>query len=948
MLQRFRSFFRRRKLDTELDEELRFHLEERIRENIAAGMPPGQARRAARLAFGNPVLAKEDTREVWTLGAIERFWQDVRYAARSLLKSPSFTLVAVVTLALGIGANTAVFSLIDAVMLRTLPVRDPQRLVVFRWKAHHDPLYHGFINYGDCGPGGGGSGCSFSVPLFEAMRAQAKSFSGLTAFAGPMPLNLSGNGPASVAHGEFVSGEFFSTLDVGTTLGRPLGPADDSPTAPPAIVLSYSYWERAFGGDRSALGRAIRLNNVPFTIVGVADPSFTNLSPGKTQDFFLPLACVNRLRFQWFGPRDMMSDPQTWWVVLLGRLGPGVSISQAQAAATFIFRNEMLHGAKPLSKEADDPAIALTAAPQGLTGERHSFSTLLYVLMSAVGLVLLIACANVAGLLLARSAARQKEMAVRRALGASRWRITRQFLTESVTLSVVGGALGVLVAYWSVQAITSLLSSNADQPFSFVVAPDWRVLAFTILVSVVTGIFFGLAPAFRSTRMDLTPALKESPTSLPAGLPHTGRRLHLGNALVVAQVALSILVLVGAGLLVRTLQNLRDIYPGFDTRNVLLFGIDPTLSGYKDTQSQTLYRDLQDRFTAIPGVVSASYSSVSLLSGNLWTTGIHLPGKPEKSSVDADLLMVGPKFFSTMHIPLLAGRVFTPADFASAKATEAARRSAQQAAEKSASRGAAATRTSAVPGAPIPAIINEAFARQYFAKQNPLGQHLDDSEGKEPGTEPPSAGYQVVGVIGDAKYQDLRREIHPTMYYPLTGGGVHFELRTAANPAALIPIVRDIVNRKDSNLPLSEVRTQSEQIEQLLAQERTIARLSSFFGLLALVLAWVGLYGLLSYEVARRTREIGIRVAVGAQQRDVLRLVVGQGIFLVLVGVVLGAAAAIGVTRFLASLLYNVHPVDLLTFTAVVALLLFATLAACYVPARRAARIDPVVALRNE
>jgi predicted permease len=881
---------------------------------------------------------------------METLWQDARYGLRMLGKSPGFTAVAILTLALGIGANTAIFTLIDAVMLRSLPVRDPARVAVFSWKAHTDPKYHSYSSFGDCGRGGEGSGCSFSAPLFDAMRTQAKVFSGLTAIAGPMQVVLSGNGAPSMARGEIVSGTFFSTLGVETVLGRPLGPADDSPSAAPALVLSYAYWQKAFGGDRSVLGRTVRLNGAAFTIVGVTDPHFTNLAPGKTQDFFLPLGSAPELKVGWLRGPEVMADSQSWWLVMLGRLQGGVSMSQAQAAATSIFRNQMLHGAKPLSTEADNPAIVLAPAPEGLTGRRGSLSSLLYVLMAAVGFVLLIACANVAGLMLARSEARQKEIAVRLALGAGRRRMVRQLLTESLILSLIGGVLGVLIAYWGVHAITALVSSNTDQPFPFVIAPDWRVLAFTISASVLTGILFGLAPALRSTRLDLTPALKESASSLPIGKAHPGRRFHLGGALVMAQVALSILVLIGAGLLVRTLQNLRDVNPGFDTQNILLFGIDPTLSGYKDAQIEGLYRDLQDRFAAIPGVLSVSYASDPLLSGSLWATDVHLPGKPEKSSVETDTLAVGPGFFSTMHIRLLAGRTFSQADFAAAAATEAAQRAVEEASKKPASPGAPAAAPATAPavGAPIPVIVNEAFARQYFGKQNALGQHLDDSEGDEPPTTPKSAGYQIIGVAGSTKYSDLRREIHPAMYRPLTGGGAHFELRTATAPTAPIPTVRDIVNRADANLPIFDVATQSERIERLLSQERIIARLSSFFGLIALVLACIGLYGLLSYEVARRTREIGVRMALGAQRREVLRLVVGQGILLVLAGSVFGVAAAFGVTRYLASLLYGVRPVDPLTFTAVAILLFVVAVAACFVPARRAMSVDPMVALRYE
>jgi len=882
---------------------------------------------------------------------MERFWQDVRYGLRMLGKSPGFTIVAILTLALGIGANTAIFSLIDAVMLRSIPVRDPERLAVFSWKAHTDPNYHGYSSYGDCSKQGDHSGCSFSFPLFDAMRKQATTFSGMTAIAGPMQVVLSGNGSPSIARGELVTGDFFSTAGVGTALGRPLGPADDSASAPPAIVLSYAYWQKAFGGDRSALGRTVKLNGTAFSIVGVTDPHFTNLAAGKTQDFFLTLAQVPALRERWLRAQEMY-DTQSWWLVMLGRLKDGVSMKQAQAAATSIFRNQMLHGEKPLSKPEENPEIILSSAQQGLSGQRGGLSTLLYVLMSAVGFVLMIACANLAGLTLARASARQKEIAVRLSLGASRPRMLRQLLTESVMLSVAGGALGVFIAYWGVHSIMALVATNPDRPFGFTVAPDWRVMTFTILASVLTGILFGLAPALRSTRLDLTPALKGAPTPVRSAR-RLGRRLHLGGVLVVGQMALSIVVLIGAGLLVRTLKNLRDINPGFDTQNILLFGINPTLSGYKDSQIDNLYRDLQDRFAALPGVVSASYSSDALLSGSLWSGSIHLPGQPEKSSVQSDMLAVGPGFFSTLHIRLLAGRMFSSADFASAAVTEAAERAVEDAASKAgpANTPAAPPAKAASPnsmGAPIPVLINEEFAKRYLGKQNALGVHLDESEGDEPRRTPKPPGYQIVGVVGSTKYADLRREVHPAMYEPLTGGGASFELRTTASTAVLIPLVRDIVNQAGENLPIFDIATQAERIDQLLLQERLIAKLSSFFGLLALVLACIGLYGLLSYEVARRTKEIGVRMALGAQRQQVLNLVVKEGILLAIGGGIFGAAAAFGVTRGLASLLYEVRPLDPFTFAAVGALLLAVAVAACLIPARRAMSVDPMVALRYE
>jgi predicted permease len=889
-------------------------------------------------------------------GAMQTLWRDVRFGLRTFRKSRGFTIVAVLTLALGIGANTAIFSLIDAVMLRSIPVKDPQSLVVFNWLAKNNPQYHSYSTYGDCGqwPEGEHTGCSFSVPFFEVMRVQAKTFTGIAAFAGPMPFDLSGNGPASMARGEVVSGDFFSTLGVNTILGRALGLGDDSPNAPLAIVLSYKYWQSAFGGGRKAVGSTVRINSVPVEIVGVASPQFTNLAPGKTQDFFLPISVLPQLRLPWLGTESTLNDPYSVWLVMVGRLKSGVAMSQAQAAASVIFRNEMLHGANPLSKAADNPRIALVPVQDGLSGQRGHFSSLLYMMMIAVGAILLIACANVAGLMLARSAARQKEMAVRLSLGAGRGRVIRQLLTESVMLSVAGGALGVLLAIRGIHAITALVTSGSDRPFGFVVTPDWRVLAFTIGVTFIAGILFGLAPAFRGTRVDLTPALKESSSSAPRGAIHIGRWFRLGDALVVAQVALSILVLVGAGLLVRTLRNLHEVNPGFDTQNVLLFGIDPEIIGYKDAQSAQLFRDLRERLAGLPGVISASYSSDALLDGGVWSTSLHLDGTPRNQNVPANVMAVGSHFFSTLRIPMMVGRGFTSGDFVSTAITDTAEHAAQQAWEKAAVRAANGNTAAAKPGAaltkfaPIPVIVNESFARKFFPKESPIGKHIGDYQGDDYPLGALEPGYMVIGICGDAKYQDLRSKIQPTMYQPLTGGSAHFELRTVPNPKALISAVRSVVAHVETNLPLDDVRTQTEQIEDLLVQERMMAQLSSFFGLLALALACIGLYGLLSYEVVRRTREIGIRIALGAQQRDVLKLVVGKGVVLMIVGATVGIGVAVGVTRFMASMLYGVHANDPATIIAVTMLLGLIALAACFIPSRRAMKVDPMVALRHE
>jgi len=882
---------------------------------------------------------------------METLLQDSRYSVRMLAKAPGFAAVAVLTLALGIGANTAIFSLVDAVMLRSLPVRNPDQLVILQWKAHNSPEMDEYSSFGDCGESGisGPSGCSFPLPIVRQIRSQTNVFSGVTAFAGPADLDLSGNGPASIAEGEIVSGDYFSTLSVNAAIGRTLSPSDDSLSASPAAVLSYAYWQSAFGGSRSVLGRTILLNNVAFTIVGVADPSFTNLSPGKTQDLWLTIAMVPRLGISW---GSKIEGPTNWWLLIMARLKPGVSLAQAQMAASLAFRNEVLYGPKPLLKASDDPKIFVTRAQEGLVGQRGQLSKTLYLLTCGVGIILVIACANVAGLLLSRAATRQKEIAVRLALGAGRATILRQLLTESLLLSLLGGIFGIIFAYWGVHATAALMMGGSSDRFPYVIAPDWRVLSFALGVSILTGIAFGLAPAFRSTRLDLAPALKENASTVPGSAARI-RRFHLGSALVVAQVALSVLVLIGAGLLVRTLENLRNINPGFDTRNVLLFEIDPTLLGYKDTQIESLYRELRDQLTALPGVTSVSYSSDALLSGGRWNETVHVEGQPQKPGVEVDMFAAGPEFFETMHIPLLEGRTFTLTDFEQAAQTSAATKAAEQNANPQSPTATTSAATAGPPAAAVSVLVNEAFVRRYFAKENPLGKRITHTHGhsastKSFDTSPKSRNWQIVGVVTDTKYDTLRRQIEPIIYVPFTSGGTYFQLRSALDPRALIPTVRSTADKIDNNLPLSHIRTQTQVIDELLSQERMVARLSGFFGVLALVLACIGLYGLLSYEVSRRTREIGIRMALGAQQREVLSLVVGQGIVLAIVGTAVGIGVALGMTRYLASMLYDVHANDPLTMIGVAVLLAIVALAACYIPARRATRVDPMVALRYE
>jgi predicted permease len=940
-----------RKREAELQKEIQHHLRMAEEDRVERGASARDAHAGARREFGNTGLVKELARDAWGWRWLQNFFEDVRYGFRTLRASLGFSIVAIMTLALGIGANTAIFSMVDAALLRAIPVRDSQQLVVLRWKARTEPKHWSNSSYGDCETSfqkTGSFGCSFSLPFFQELLAKGDIFSSAAAFAGSRSINVSGIGAASVIdQAEYVTGDYFETLGVKPLIGRLIRREDDSLSAEPVAVLSYRYWRSRFGGARDIVGKTVLLDRIPFAVIGVAEESFDTLSPGNHFTMWIPLASAFRLDVPWDN-RDV--NASNWWLVIVGRVKPDVALGTATAEVTTMYRNNVAHAhnGQPMLGPDDGAVVDLLPANEGLTGARTDASAPLYALMLVVGIILLIACANVAGLALARAASRQKEMAVRFALGASKGRILRQLLTESLMLSCAGGAIGVLFASWDVAAIQTFLQSAVDGPLPFTANIDTRVLLFTAATTILTSILFGLAPAMRGARVDLTTALKEGAgTSSRALRPKRGW-LSAGSTLVVAQVALSIVVLAGAGLLVRTLQNLKSIYPGFDARNILTFRLDPSLIGYKNSNSSSFYRDLQSRLAQIPEVASVSYSWQSLLGGGLWSTDFHLEGTPKDEKSGADELPVGPEFFQTMRIPLLAGRDFSAGDFAIAQRLELAK-------EKRDAEAAAKLKSGATPGKsaaedlpPEPVIVNQALVRKYLPRLNPVG-HIFGTQDADPSKEiEKSAGWEIVGVVGDAKYNSLRRDVAPTIYVPNSGGAVSFSLRTAGDPLKVAPQIRAIVRQMDDNLPVSELRTEIQQIDQQIMIERLVARLAGFFGLLALLLACIGLYGLVSYEVARRTREIGIRSALGAARRDVLRLVLLQGMRLAVIGAVAGIALALALMRFAQDLLFGVKAADPLTFVCVTLLLTGVTLAACFVPARRAMRVDPVVALRYE
>jgi predicted permease len=742
-------------------------------------------------------------------------------------------------------------------------------------------------------------------------------------FADTERMTVNAGGQAGLADSQYVSGDYFSILGVRAALGRTLLPSDDVSGASAAAVISYGYWTRRFGRVPSVVGRSITLNGVSFTVAGVAPPEFFGVQPGTSIDVWIPLHTQPQVDARWADPKEgsKFTAPGDWWVVMMGRLKPGINARQAQAAVDVIVRQNVL-ALGPQKKRfegisLDPPRVELAPASKGLDNLRREFSRPLFVLMGVVSLVLLIACANVGNLLLARATVRQKEIAVRLALGAGRRRLIRQLLTESVLLASVGGVLGVFLAYWASGILLAFMSSGSD-PIALHVTPNLRVLGFTEGISVLTGILFGLAPALRGTRLSLTPALKQGAGSR-AGWHRGHLRPGLGRSLVVSQVAMCLLLLMGAGLFVRTLVNLQHQSLGFDARNLLLFRLDPLQAGYQADKLPGFYQELQRRLAALPGVQSVSVSENTLINGGAWIDGILIQGYTPKPSDGNDgqivawLNPVGSGFFATMGIPVVLGRAIDDRD---------------------------------APSAPKVAVINQTLARQCFGGSSPVGHRLGGFGNSKP------SDFQIVGVVGDAKYGALRDKVPPTVFIAYAQnpdpGPTSIEVRTAGDPKQWMSAVRGAVQSLDRNLPLFDFKTQTEQIDQATFQERLFARLSSFFGLLALALACVGLYGMMSYAVARRTNEIGIRMALGAEREGIRRMVLREVMTLAALGIVIGVPAVLAASRLVATMLYGLKPTDPWTIVSATSVLVVVALLAGYLPARRASRVDPMVALRYE
>lgn len=833
--------------------------------------------------------------------------KDIRYSFRGLLKRPGFTAVALVILALGIGANTAIFTLINAVVLKPLPVTKPQELVLF----DDSPSEGTSVTDGDPIAG---QWHRFSYASYRYFREHDRSFQELSAFrSGESRVSVrrtdaqSGEA-AQRASGHLVSGNYFAVLGVNAMQGRVLTNEDDSPSSQPAAVISNGYWKQKLSSDPHIVGRNILLNGTAFTIVGVMPPEFFGTRVRRSPDFWLPLRFQPQIELR----KSSLDDQNVYWLNLIGRLKPGVQIEQAQAGVNVELRQFLTEQSgsqlnDDLRLAIQNSYVSLAPGARGLSGLRFFYSRALRMLMVIVGLVLLIACANVGNLLLSRAAARQAEISLRQALGASRGRLVRQLLTESLLLAMIGGVAGVMVAQWGVSVLVSRLA--ATSPLD--VKPDASVLLFTLSISLFSGVLFGIAPALRATKTDLTSALKEKSTH---GRKH---RFNLGSALVVAQVAVSLVLLVGAGLFARSLIKLQQEDLGFNRDNVLLTSVDTRLAGYKPDELSGVYRQLYERLSTLPNVRSATMASYSPMAGTSTNSTVTVRGytsnKGENMNV-ADIL-IGPSFAETLGVPLLMGREIGLQD----------------------------TPTSARVG-----VVNQAFAQAFYPGQNPIGRRLTFEEDSD------KDDFEIVGVIGDAKYDNAKEKADRTVYRPILqvqdqlAFANIFELRTAGDPLNISAEVRAAIAQVNDKLPILNSTTLRIQTDAALQQERLIAQLVSFFGLLGLLLSCVGLYGIMAHAVVRRTNEIGIRMALGAERRDIIWMVLKESLLLVAVGLAVGLPASWGAAQLISNQLFGLRPSDPLTLITAVTLLTLVAALAGYLPARKASRVNPLVALRYE
>ena len=883
---RLRGMFRRERLDQDLDEELRAHLEMRAADNLAAGMSPEQARQEAQKRFGNTALLKEDTREVDIVGWLEEAARDFRHALRMLLRNPGFTVVAVLTLGLGIGANTAIFSVINSVLLHPLLYHDPDNLVMV-WESnsqHRNPRN------------------TVSPPNFLDWQSRNTVFSSM-AFVFDERDNLTGNGEPQEVVVQDVSASFFSMLGVDPIIGPGFTPENGQPGHANVVILSYGLWKERFAGDPAVVGKSILLNGHPETVVGVApqnfnwfikDGSLTGAKPQMWSPFVFPQSFHDHKQIGRF-------------MTVVARLHPGATHSQAKTQMNAI--------AARLEQEYSDFnghwGVNVVPLRQQISGDLRPA---LLVLFGAVAFVLLIACANVSSLLLARAASREREMAIRTAIGASRWRIARQLLMESLLLALIGGGIGVALAVWGTNALLAASPRNLlDLRF---VSMDLHVLTFALAATLLAGLLFGFLPSYISAHSRISETLKEG----GRGSSSANRRAFARNAFVVAQLGLALVLLTGSGLLIRSFVRLIGVDPGFDTGHLLTFKIALPRSKYgTDPLRMAFFQQLLARISAVPGVRSASMESFPPLTGLGAATGVHVLSQPSLALSDlpvANVGVVGPDYFATMSIPLRVGRLFNAQELAEEKHVT---------------------------------IINQAFADKYLHGVNPLGQKaaIYMKSFAENEIQPS----EIIGVVGDVHQIGLDTSPEPNVYWPhpeLVMSRMTILVRTSNDPLAMVSAARNELQQIDPELPMAAVAPMDQLLADSLSRSRFTMLLLGIFAAVALVLAAVGIYGLIAYSVTQRTQELGIRIALGAQRRDVLRLVLGQGTRLTLLGVTVGVLAGLGFARLLSTLLFGVSATDPLTFACVAALLGLVGLAACYIPARRATRVDPIVALRYE
>ena len=902
-------------LRQQVREELEFHIENYAQDLMRSGMGRDEAVRRARAELGSIPAGAEQCRSAWGTQFVDELRADLRFTARMLAKSPAFTAIAVVSLALGIGANTVIFTAAQHMLLDKLAVPHPDNLRMMWWSQ---PTNNGVVKemwgYFDDGPQNSQRSTSFSYPVFDQLRRQNHSMQEVFAFKPMDGQTVNVGGQAEADNIEMVSGNYYNGLGVRPQLGRAIQESDDSRVGSgPVAVISDAFWARHFGRSSDAIGKTILLNSTPLTIIGVNPKNFTGAySAQGNAAVFVPFSMQPIVAPPDFGAEDgpsLLTNTKLWWVLVMGRLKPGVPDDKA-AAELNVTLDAAVRGTMSLATGKAIPRLLLREGSRGQNPSADELTKPICVLLSLAGLVLLLACANLANLLLARGAARQREMSVRLAMGATRRRILRQVMTENLMLSLAGGGAGLLLAYAVRNALPRLMADSWSPP-AFEARFDWRIFCFALLVSVATGLLFGLGPAWAATRVEAGSGLKDSAQTV------TRRRRGLaGKSIVVVQVALSLMLVVGAGLFVRTLMSLSHARLGFNPDGITLFGVAPPQTKYPKAATLPLYEAIEQKLAAIPGVEHAALTRVPLVSGNVSMHTFVPEGTTRKKDGENPAVQmddVGRDFFATYQIPIVAGRGFDLTD----------------------------TRTSRKV-----AVVNESLAKKYFPNVDPVGRTFED------GFRNPTQ-ITIVGVCADAKYSHLRENPEPTFYIPYweEGDGLgwaNYAVKTRMANAALAPLLRNAVAAVDSNLPVLGIHTQNAQIAATVQNERIIASLTAGFGVLALVLASIGIYGILAYSVSRRSSEIGIRMALGAQPGMVLRMVLREAAWMALIGVVAGLGAALGMGRLIASMLYGLKPWDPVTLAAAALILTAVALGASWIPARRASTVDPMQALRHE